>query len=86
MTAFTWHTDPGHEWLAVTLTQLKQVGMKPADFSQYSYAYRDYVFLEGDCDAGPFIKAWRDRYGTIQFSTTHTNTQSFVRNLKRIGQ
>ena len=60
---YTFHADPGHAWLEVTLMDVLAVGLQPKSFSPYSY--RDTgrggtkLYLEEDCDAGLFISAWQ---------------------------
>lgn len=34
------HSDPGHGWLEVMRSQLITLGLKPSDFSRYSYRDR----------------------------------------------
>ena len=40
MTAFTFHSDPGHAWLAVPLRDVLAVGLTAESFSRYSYRDR----------------------------------------------
>ena len=57
----TWHHDPAHEWLEVSRKVLKEFDLRPQDFSEFSYADHDNLYLEGDCDAGKFIHAIGDK-------------------------
>jgi hypothetical protein len=48
-----WHSDPGHAWLEVSLTDV--VRSKVA-ISPYSYVKGRRAYLEEDCDAPRFLK------------------------------
>lgn len=52
------HSDPGHAWLAVKLSELDMLGIRH-DISTYSYVKGKTVYLEEDCDAPKFIQAMR---------------------------
>lgn len=52
------HTDPGHGWLAVKLSELKMLGIQH-EISSYSYVKGKTAYLEEDSDAGKFINAMR---------------------------
>ena len=54
-----WHSDPGHAWLQVTLSQLADVGLGPLSFSVYSYSRNGVCYLEEDCDAPKYLDAYR---------------------------
>ena len=76
------YADPGHAWLRVTPEDVYSVGLTRADFTPYSY--RDgadkYWYLEEDCDAGIFIRAWEKVKGTkLTYRNFHTNGQSSIR-------
>lgn len=60
---FEFISDPGHAWLKVEWTELKALGLNPTDFSQCSYRKRNTFYLEEDCDAPKFIKAWTEKHG-----------------------
>ena len=79
-------TDPGHGWLEVPVADLATVGLKPTDFSRFSYQSRDGVmlYLEEDCDATKFINEYYARYGRPDMTEEYQPT-TFIRNLKRIG-
>lgn len=85
-TTFVFHSDPGHGWLQVDWTQLKDVGLNPTDFSRYSYRQRNTFYLEEDCDAPKFIKAYGARYGSersLRFIEKHQE-HTFIRALPGI--
>ena len=52
------HSDPGHAWLAVKISEIKMLGIQ-TDISSYSYVKGKTAYLEEDCDAGKFIDAMR---------------------------
>ena len=61
---FTFHTDPGHGWLEVPLELLEELGIAE-NITGFSYVYGKSVFLEEDCDAGTFVKAYTDNRGAL---------------------
>ena len=44
------HSDPGHGWLAVKLSEIKMLGIE-TDISEFSYIKGKTAYLEEDCDA-----------------------------------
>lgn len=54
------HSDPGHGWLAVKLSEVKMLGIQN-DISCYSYIKGKTAYLEEDCDAGKFIAAMKSK-------------------------
>lgn len=82
MSNFTYHTDPGHGWLEVEVSVLEELGIKEK-ISSYSYMSRDKskAYLEEDCDAGIFFKAYEAKYGSKPSYTEKHLDNSFVRNL-----
>jgi len=59
---YNFHTDPGHGWLAVKITELAALGLL-TKISPWSYRTREAinptVYLEEDCDAPLFIEAMK---------------------------
>mgnify|MGYP003139242888 CR=1 FL=1 len=55
---YKWHADPGHAWLAVSIKELRTLGIL-RDITMYSYVSLDEktAFLEEDCDAFTFYRA-----------------------------
>lgn len=77
--AFTFHTDPGHGWLQVTLFDVVCVGLSARDFSTYSYRHGQTLYLEDDVDAPKFIDAYERKFGTVpEFAERHTDGSSFI--------
>lgn len=83
---FQFYSDPGHGWLRVDLASAKAVGLEPKDFSTFSYAFGNWLYLEEDCDAGAFIYAYTAKHGrTPDIKNHHSNHNSVIRNYPRIG-
>ena len=49
---FLYHTDPGHGWIEVPMTELRRLGIERA-ITPFSYRHGDTAYLEEDCDAPP---------------------------------
>lgn len=81
---FTFFTDPGHGWLAVSYSDVLAAGLDLINFSRYSYAKGQTLFLEEDLDAGVFLKAWTNVGLKYKLTEINDNRESFVRNLNRI--
>lgn len=77
---FSWIHDPGHSWLLVRSSDLDEVGLKPSDFSHYSYwnGFETYA-LEEDCDAAKFITRWKEERGAITMIGHHTDVDAELR-------
>jgi hypothetical protein len=86
--AFPFHADSGHGWMQVGRGALSAVGMKPSDFSRYSYRSGDgeLFYLEEDCDAGKFCRAYEAKFGKApQFLEHYQDGESFIRSLPHIA-
>ena len=59
---FVFHSDPGHGWLEVPMGDLEELGID-GEITPYSYRNGDTAYLEEDCDAGTFFRAYKDRHG-----------------------
>ena len=77
-----YHTDPGHGWLAVSLTLLRRLNIV-GEISSFSYfdAGTNTAYLEEDCDASLFVNAARDNNITIEFDEMHDNGNHWIRDL-----
>ena len=56
--------DPSHAWLAVTIKELIELGIADK-ISCYSYVKGNIAYLEEDCDANLFIKAYKEKYAEV---------------------
>jgi hypothetical protein len=72
---YMFHTDPGHGWLQVPLSEVKALHI---EVSRYSYRDDKFAYLEEDCDAPKFMKAMGEEVAYIE---KHTDNESFIRNL-----
>jgi hypothetical protein len=59
---YVFHSDPGHGWLAVKKSELRYLNLEQK-ISTYSYMKGDTVYLEEDCDASEFVKAYTECFG-----------------------
>ena len=58
---FDFISDPGHGWVKVPMTLLKELGIAEK-ITTYSYRRDGFAYLEEDCDATLFHHAFIDRY------------------------
>lgn len=78
---YEYHTDPGHGWLKVPMKEIEELGIK---ISEFSYQDGDFGYLEEDLDAGTFMRAYKEKYGTDPEHTTHhSDNWSHIREMKR---
>jgi hypothetical protein len=83
---FQFYSDPGHGWLRVDLASAKAVGLEPSSFSTFSYQQGHWLYLEEDCDASLFVKAYMDKHNRAPIIKEHsTNRESVIRNYPRIA-
>jgi len=82
--SFTIHTDPGHGWLEVTHRDLEDVGLHPSQFAGYSYCDKGKYYLEEDCHAYEFMKAYEKKYGKLPECVDEYMEDTFVLKLARI--
>ena len=75
------HSDPGHGWLAVKLSDQKMLGIA-ADISSYSYVKGKTAYLEEDCDATRFIKAAESRGITVEVRSGPQRDRSPIRSFR----
>ena len=84
---FVFHSDPGHAWLEVSVQKLWSVGLKPTDFSVYSYRKGDRCFLEEDCDATVFYEVYKRVFGEApKFKEVNMDRQHWIRDLPSISE
>ena len=80
---FTFHYDSGHAWLAVNYKDMKAAGLEPKDFSSFSYYQGVTYFLEEDCDATTFARAWEARFGYPSIKEVDDGDRSPIREMLR---
>ena len=78
----TFHTDPGHGWLEVSIEDVKGFGIE-GDISEYSYIdpVRRVCYLEEDCDAAVFSTAMMKLGIDIKVDHQHTDNEHWIRRL-----
>ena len=83
---FPWHVDGGHAWLEVEKFYLDAT-MTAKQISSFSYQSNDgtIAYLEEDCDAYIFLKAFKSQFSDITVESPRKyasgNSRSFVRSL-----
>lgn len=85
--SLTFHCDPAHGWLEVSRDIVLNIGLKPTDFSKYSFKSRDgqKFYLEEDCDLTKFLFAYGKMCGKLpRFVDNYSAGESFVRRLPRL--
>lgn len=65
MNTFRFIEDPGHGWLEVPVTLLKELGITE-QISGYSYLNGAFAYLEEDVDMAVFLKAMAARGRTVE--------------------
>lgn len=75
------HSDPGHGWLAVKLSELKMLGIEH-DISSFSYVKGKTAYLEEDCDASKFIEAMRSKGIDVEVKQGAVRDRSPIRYFK----
>lgn len=84
---YTYHTDPGHGWMAVKRDELIILGIDHL-ISTYSYQSPSgqTIYLEEDCDADLFLKTYQEKFGPEvrirgRIKETHVNSNHRIRDL-----
>ena len=75
------HSDPGHAWLAVKLSEIKMLGIEQ-DISSFSYVKGKTAYLEEDCDAGKFIEAMKSKGIDVEVKEGAVRDRSPIRYFK----
>jgi hypothetical protein len=81
---FTWYSDPGHGWLKVNREDIEELGIEEKiSACSYQTPGKRVVYLEEDCDAGIFLRAYKEHFGhSPQFKEAVERTNaSRIRNL-----
>jgi len=82
---YHYHIDPGHGWIEVPFSELLDLEIDDK-ISHYSYRDDDRCFLEEDCDAGVWERAYEQKHGSKpNIREVHHNDygspECFIRNL-----
>ena len=81
---FNYIQDPGHGWIEVPKDLAHAFGFQDK-ITSYSFHNRDFYYLEEDQDAGLLIDALKENKTGYILLEDHTNGESFVRSLARVG-
>jgi hypothetical protein len=82
--AYNFYCDPGHGWMKVPFKDLERVNCDLLQISQYSYRRGKDAYLEEDCDAAVFFKAFENTFGRKpQLKVFHSNKRSKIRSYER---
>lgn len=82
---YTFYSDPGHGWLAVSMDELELLGIRK-QVSPYSYRSGTIAYLEEDCDMALFMNAMQAQ--GVEVKLKHINepsNDSFIRSLRRFS-
>jgi len=76
------HSDPGHGWLEVPLSELidLEIHKEITGFSYFDPKTKT-CFLEEDCDAGTYFESLKSRGVKLIFDEVYSDDDSFVRSL-----
>ena len=77
-----YHSDPGHGWLAVKLSDLQMLGIE-SKITPFSYVKGKTVYLEEDCDMSTFIEAAKTKGIDIKVKQGAQRDRSPIRSFKR---
>jgi hypothetical protein len=83
-TKLTFHSDPGHGWLAVPREVVRSLGIE-SQISEFSYLDDTHVYLEEDLDARLFDEVARNRKMTFDLECRDSDSDSFIRELERFS-
>lgn len=79
MKTFPFFSDPGHGWLAVPKTMLRELGIANK-ITSCSYQRKEMAYLEEDCDLSTFVEAYEGTYGERpKFEEINSNGESPIR-------
>jgi len=80
MKSFVYYQDPGHGWIQVDTQVLQELGID-SKISSYSYISGTTAYLEEDCDAGTFMRAFEAKHGVKPELISRYSRSTFIRDL-----
>lgn len=83
--SYTFHSDPGHGWLAVNISDLEKLQIADK-ISQYSYVRGNTVYLEEDADYSLFLEVSRKAGWSLKISEKNSDKRSRIRSYNRFSQ
>lgn len=78
--SFVYYQDPGHGWIQVDTQVLQELGID-SKISKYSYISGTTAYLEEDCDAGTFMRAFEEKHGAKPELISRYSENIFIRDL-----
>lgn len=81
----SFHSDPGHGWLAVNVRDLETLGLMKK-ISHYSYVRGNTVYLEEDCDYGLFLQASKEAGWNLSIKTIHYDKTAPIRSYNSFSE
>ena len=81
----TYHTDPGHGWLAVPRALLADLNLLDK-VTTYSYQRGGTVYLEEDCDASVLCAALKERGIAYTLAEKHTDRRHWIRSCEHYSR
>ena len=78
----TYLQDPGHGWLIVPASLVRELGCRPSVYSYFDRA-AGFAYLEEDCDAGEFLRALSAAGTKPEIHEVHVNHDAKCRALPR---
>lgn len=83
---YTFYSDPGHSWMAVTLAELIKLRIvDKISICSYWSKSGTVVFLEEDCDASIFLERKKELEQEFKIKEEHIDQDHWIRNLKPFG-
>ena len=79
---YNYHTDPGHGWIEVPISELRRLKLKP---SPYSYKKGQLAYLEEDCDASAWAHAKRAAGEAFELVALNVDHDHPIRDFSRFG-
>ena len=81
---FTYFTDPGHGWLAVTWQQARNAGiLDKITGCSYISDTGQTIYLEEDCDMNMFLKILTEQGTKFELRCVNTDKDSSIRDKRR---
>ncbi|WP_294402944.1 hypothetical protein [uncultured Clostridium sp.] len=79
---FDYYCDPSHGWVKVPYKILMDLGIEK-EITSYSYMLGDNCYLEENCDASLFQRAYEEKYNIkIDLNINYGNKRSKIRGYK----
>lgn len=80
----TFYEDPGHGWVAVPHSMVKDLGIADK-ISDCSYVDDTFAYLEEDCDLSVLVEAIKAQGQSLMLDEQHTDNDSPIRDKRRFS-